>query len=115
MTAALAPQPARQLTHPAILRAQEVFNMRDEQDRLRDLTDAETVFLASVHVAGMRRAQAVGIAVKLWGDLTEGYWCAVRLADAQERDDLSLALEIFEASVDAEDQLDEIELAMAAE
>lgn len=101
--------------HPAVRRSIEVYNSRDADDKLRDLTDAETTFLASVHLAGMRRTETVGAAVKMWGDRTEAYRCVVRLADAQQRDDLSLALEVFEASVEAEDLLDEIQLAMAAE
>lgn len=106
---------ARQLTHPAILRAQEIWNASDEDNRYRDLTEAETTFLASVHEAGKRRSETVGGAVLAWGDRTEAYWCVYRLAAAQQRDDLSLALEVFEASVEAEDLMDEIQLAMAAE
>lgn len=109
------PLTARQLTHPAILRAQEVVNERDENNRYRDLTEAETTFLESVHLAGKRRTETVGGAVLAWGDRTEAYWCVVRLADAQQKDDLSLALEVFEASVEAEDLLEEVQLAMAAE
>lgn len=101
--------------HPAIRRSIEVYNERGENDRLRDLTEAETTFLASVHLAGMRRTETVGAAVKAWGDRTEAYWCVVRLAAAQERNDLTLALEVFEASVEADDLLEEIELTMAAE
>jgi hypothetical protein len=102
-------------THPAILRAQEVYNSRDDGNRLRDLTDAEATFLASVHLITTQRAKSVGIAVRQFGDLTEAYWCVVRLADAQERDDLTHALEVFEAGVDADDEVEEVELAMAAE
>lgn len=101
--------------HPAIRRAIEVYNSRDDGNRLRDLTDAEATFLASVHLARTRRTETVGGAVMAWGDRTEAYWCVVRLADAQLRDDLSLALEVFEASIEAEDELEEIQLAMAAE
>jgi hypothetical protein len=108
------PLTARQLTHPAILRAQEVHNEREEGGALRDLTDAETVFLAAVHIAGMRCVQTIGHAVRQWGDRSEAYWCVVRLARAQEADDLSLALEIFENSVEAADEALEIEM-MAAE
>lgn len=103
------------MTHPAIIRAQEIYNARDQDNRYRDLTDAETTFLAAVHLAGTRCSQTIGSAVRTWGDNTEAYWCVVRLARAQEADDLTLALEIFDASIDAEDQLEEIELAMAAE
>lgn len=106
--------PAR-TEHPAINRSIEIYNSRDEGDQLRDLTDAETTFLASVHLITMRRAKYVGNAVRQWGDLTEAYWCAVRLADRQQADELSLALEIYESSVEALDLIDEIELAQAAE
>jgi hypothetical protein len=109
------PLTARQLTHPAILRAQEIYNERDEDNRLRDLTEAETTFLASVHLAGARRTETVGGAVLAWGDRTEAYWCVFRMAAAQEKDDLSLALEVFESSVEADDLLEEIQRAMAAE
>lgn len=106
---------ARQLTHPAILRAQEIYSERDRDNRLRDLTEAETAFLASVHLAGMMRAKFVGDAVRDYGDGTELYWIVVHLADAQRRRDLSLAMEVLEASVEAEDLLEEIQHAMAAE
>lgn len=106
---------ARQLTHRAILRAQEVNNERDENNRLRDLTDAEATFLASVHLIGMRRVQTVGIAAREHGYLSEAHQCAEFLAARQERDELTLALEVFEASVEASDLVDEIELAEAAE
>lgn len=108
------PLTARQLTHPAILRAQEIYNERGEDNRLRDLTEAEHIFLASVAAVAGRHTKIVGAACKFWGDRTEAYWIVVRLADAQQKDDLSLALEVFEASVEAEDLLDEIQLAMAA-
>lgn len=106
--------PAR-AEHPAINRAIEIYNSRDDGDRLRDLTDAETTFLASVHLIGMRRAKYVGDAVRQWGDRTEAYWSVVHMADRQRADDLSHALEVFEASIDAQDEVEEIELAMAAE
>lgn len=101
--------------HPAVRRSIEVYNSRDADDKLRDLTDAETTFLASVHLAGMRRAETVGASARQWGRETEAHRCVERLAAAKERDDLSLALEVFEASVEAEDLLDEIQLATAAE
>jgi hypothetical protein len=106
---------ARQLTHPAISRAQEINAERNEDNRLRDLTEAETTFLASVRLAGMRRTKYVGDAVRQWGDLTEDYWRVVRLANNQERADLTLAMRIFQASVEADDELDEILFATAAE
>lgn len=106
--------PAR-AEHPAIIRSIEIYNSRDDGNRLRDLTDAEATFLASVHLIGMQHAETVGIAVRAWGDLTEAYWCVVRLADRQQAADLSHALEVFEASIDAEDEVEEIELMAAAE
>lgn len=94
---------ARQLTHPAILRSQEVYNARGEDNRLRDLTDAEAVFVAAVHLAGTRRTETVGFAISNFGYGSEAHSAAVRLADRQEKAELSLALEIFEASVEAEE------------
>lgn len=102
------PLTARQLTHPAILRAVQVYA------REGDLTSAEETFLRAVRAADVKKTATLEQAGRDWG-FGSIAWDAVKTLSSRKRDaDYARALEVFEASVEAEDLLDEIQLTMAA-
>ena len=96
-------------THPAYRIVSELYSDP------RDLELYEQTFLSAVHLAGTRRAETTGFAVRHYGDLTEGYWATVRLADRQLAADLGMALTKYRNEAEQIDQgEDRFDEAMAA-
>ena len=95
--------------HPAYQIASELYA------EPRDLEPHEQTFLSAVHLAGTRRSETVGFAVRHYGDLSEGYWATVRLADRQLAADLGMALTKYRHEAERIDQgEDRFDEAMAA-
>jgi hypothetical protein len=96
-------------SHPAILRAVQVYAKEG------DLTQAEQDFLIAVRRADVAYLESINTANRLFGGGSWAWEATKYLAARQRNDDYSHALESYEASIDATDEVDEIELATAAE
>lgn len=95
--------------HPAVIRAVEVYGKGG------DLTQAEETFLLAVRRADVDYLESLNTANRLFGGGSKAWLATKYLATRQRNDDYSHALESYDASIDAGDEVDEIELAMAAE
>ena len=96
------------MTHPALLKATEIY------DRPGDLESHELDLLMAVRLAGSERTVSVASAVRMFGDLTPAYHATVYLADRKVADDLAVALDRYEQSLEDQD-LVEFAMAEAAE
>jgi len=97
------------MTHPAILKAQEVY------DRPGELDGNEQTFLGHVHRITMHCARTKGDANRAWGDGTRAAAAVAFLADSKCNCELSRALTAYEQGLELQDEGEEIELAEAAE
>ena len=91
-------------THPAIQRAQGIY------DRPGDLTPPEQEFLLAVHRIRLQRTETVRAAIDLFGFRCGAYFATMHRADRTQADDLATALDVYEQSLEDQDELDEIEL-----
>ncbi len=94
------------MTHPAILKAQDVYDIEG------DLDDNEQAFLAAVNVIRDRKTAAYRAAQLIWGDIPRQYRSCLIIADEKERNELDRALTAYEQSLEFQDELEEVELAM---
>jgi hypothetical protein len=94
-------------THPAILRAQEIY------DRPGDLASHEQTLLSAVHRITTECTRTKGEAIQAWGDGSRAFAAVAFLAERKQADRLSCALERYEQAVEAGDEVLEIELADA--
>lgn len=97
------------MTHPAILKAQELY------DEPRDLETHEQTLIADVNRITMECARNKGSAIRAWGLGSIGADAVANLANSQQTERLTLALERYSLAVEAQDEVEEIELAEAAE
>lgn len=73
----------------------------------RDLLRHEQEFLTAVHRITVECARTKGDAVRAWGDRTRAYDAVVFLANQKCADHLSRALERYDATVAAMDEVEE--------
>jgi hypothetical protein len=94
-------------THPALLRAQEIFDLPG------DLNPDQAQFLNDVHRIGWDKVRDYQTAQRVWGDAPKMLLACQITADKHCSDDLALALDRYEQSIEAQDELLDIAFAMA--
>ncbi len=97
------------MTHPAILKAQDVYDIEG------DLNANEQAFLTAVNVIRDRKTAAYRAAQLIWGDVPKMYRSCLIIADEKERNELDRALTAYEQSLEYQDELEEVAIQMAAE
>lgn len=101
-------------THPAILKSQELFDVRDEDGALRDLDDNERALRTAVDVITWRKVAAYKAAQNVWGDIPRQYRACLIIADEKERLELDAALAAYMDGLEYQDKLEEVVLAIAS-
>ncbi len=96
-------------THPAILKAQELY------DREGDLDANEETLVSEVNRINRRKSIAYGAAQTVYGDIPKQYRACLIIADEKARNELDRAMTAYEQGLEFQDELEEVELAMAAE
>jgi hypothetical protein len=101
--------------HPAITRAAALYDETDESGQLRPLAQFEQDFLtAERHITG-KHARDLGEARRMYGDGTTLFNAIKFRMDADLADDLTHALEQYEAAIEAQDSELEYLLGVVAE
>lgn len=96
-------------THPAVTIAQTIYDLPD------DLNADQQTFLSAVHRITMECARRKGDAMQAHGNGSPAYIAAYEAAERKQADHLAEVLDRYEASVAAQDELEDIELEVAAE
>jgi hypothetical protein len=95
------------VTHPAILKAQEIYA------REGDLDDNEEALVSAVNTINRRKTLAYGAAQRIWGDIPRQYRSCLIIADEKERNELDRALTAYGQSLEFQDEDLAVELAVA--
>lgn len=82
--------------HPAVLKVQELYGERGDDDRLRPLTPNEEALFQNVTRILWRTIKSNRWARELFTEGSGAYDASVNLARVQEKKDLTAALESYE-------------------